>query len=156
MIPVFSSHSVDPSTDEVECMHGPEECLGNIIILCAEHLYPSTILYLGFANCLITAYEKIPERDHIEHCALEHGLDFGKINQCISDDSGEGVGLLRDSVERTSLAGVTKSCTIRLGGEEYCVIDGGRWKGCKEGRRGVDDLIDKVERQWDKLNRPER
>ena len=143
--------SLDSGSDAVECMHGPSECLGNMILLCAAHLYPSALLSLGFTNCMVANYEKIPERDYVEQCALEHGLDFGKINDCISDE-GEGIGLLRDSVERTIEAGVKKSCTVRVAGKEWCVIDGGKWKGCKEGRAGVSDLITEINRQWTDLN----
>ena len=39
-------------------MHGPPECLGNIILLCAAHLYPEPKLHLGFANCTHTAAQQ--------------------------------------------------------------------------------------------------
>jgi hypothetical protein len=34
--------------DGVECMHGPGECMGNIIELCAARLYPDVKTNLGF------------------------------------------------------------------------------------------------------------
>lgn len=143
---------LDPGSDAVECMHGPSECLGNIILLCAERLYPSAILHLGFANCMIGDYTKIPDRDFVEQCALEHGLDFQKINQCASDELDSGAQILRDSVTRSAKAGAAKSCTVRVGGDEWCIIDGGQFKGCKDGKEGISSLVDEVQTRWDKLN----
>lgn len=83
-------------------MHGPEECMGNIIALCAAELYPDPKLYLGFTMCIMKEYEHIPDRGLIEDCALEHGLDFSKLNECATrDDGGFGMGMLRDSVRRS-------------------------------------------------------
>lgn len=83
-------------------MHGPGECMGNIVELCAAELYPDPKLYLGFTMCLMKEYEHIPEKSLIEDCALEHSLDFAKLNECATrDDGGFGMGLLRDSVRRS-------------------------------------------------------
>ncbi|KAK4125487.1 hypothetical protein N657DRAFT_568092 [Parathielavia appendiculata] len=89
--------------DGVECRHGPEECLGNIIELCAQKLYPDPKTFLGFAMCLTRDYDHIPQRSLIEDCALEHAIDFDKLNECATKDDGAyGVGMLRDSVKRTA------------------------------------------------------
>lgn len=116
--------------DGVECMHGTTECLGNIIELCAASLYPDPKLYLGFTMCLSSQYKLIPDRDLIADCALEYGMSFDRINECISQDDGAygmgmdadlylGVlaltwsqGLLRKSVERSADANATISCTV--------------------------------------------
>ena len=143
-------NSIDKNSDEVSCMHGPPECLGNVILLCAAHLYPDPKLNLGFANCMVSDYTEIPERNLVEDCALEHGLDFEKINECISDE-GEGVGLLRDSVERSQNASVTKSCTVRLDGKVRCIRDGGLWKDCEDGS-SVEDLVNDVKDLYNKMN----
>ena len=77
--------------------------LGNIIELCALNLYPDPKIYLGFTMCLTRNYKDIPERTLIEDCALEHAISFDKLNECATrDDGGYGVGLLRDSVRRSS------------------------------------------------------
>lgn len=133
---------VDSDSDEVSCKHGPGECLGNIIQLCAAKEYPNPRIYLGFANCMISSYQHIPERDLVEGCALEHGVDFQKLNKCISDE-GEGIDLLRASVERSRDANVTKSCTVRLAGEVRCIRDGGEWYDCPGGSN-VSDLVDEI------------
>jgi len=134
--------------DGVACMHGPGECLGNIIELCAASLYPDAKIYLGFAMCLEAQYGKIPGEEFVRDCAAEHGVDFGKVNECMSRDDGAwGMGMLRESVEATREVGVTKSCTVRLGGKVRCVRDGGMWKDC-EGGSEVTDLIGDVERLY--------
>ncbi|KAI5867015.1 hypothetical protein GGS23DRAFT_593745 [Durotheca rogersii] len=88
--------------DGIECRHGPNECMGNIIELCAHHLYPDPKIYLGFTMCLTRDYKLIPQRELVEDCALEHAIDFDKINECATRDDGAfGLALLRDSVKRT-------------------------------------------------------
>lgn len=148
-------------------MHGPEECLGNIIELCARELYPDPKINLGFIMCLTRDYKHIPERTLIEDCALEHAIDFRALNECATQDDGaHGLELLRTSVQRTadvrlhssdtrhfgygankSQADVTKSCTIRLNNEIYCIRDGGEWVDCPHGS-GVNDLVIAIEKLY--------
>ncbi len=85
-----------------------------MIELCAADIYPDPKIYLGFTMCLTRDYARIPDRDLVQDCALEHAIDFGKINACVSRDDGYGLSLLRDSVERTQKAGVKYSCTVRV------------------------------------------
>lgn len=129
-------------------MHGPSECLGNLILLCAAQLYPDPKLSLGFANCMIGDYHDIPDRDLVESCAMEQGLDFKKINGCISD-VGKAQGLLRDSVERSAEAKVTTSCTLRLEGKVWCVTDGK--KDCNDGIN-LDGLVKDIETAYEDWN----
>jgi hypothetical protein len=150
-------------------MHGAEECLGNIIELCAAHLYPEPRIYLGFVMCLTRDYDDIPQEELVQDCALEHGIDFDKLNGCSSSDDGFGIDMLRQSVTRSkevrscctrnhvsptfgidadsSQAGVSTSCTIRLNEEVYCVHDGGEWKDCPSGP-GVNDLVIAIEKLY--------
>ncbi|RMD42714.1 hypothetical protein DV735_g2432, partial [Chaetothyriales sp. CBS 134920] len=141
--------TVDPNSDDVACMHGPSECLGNIIELCAAKEYPDPKLYLGFTNCLSADYARIPDRDLVSWCALEHGIDFEKINDCISGED-EGIDLLRSSVERSRDNNVTKSCTVRLNNEIRCIHDGGKWYDCPGGS-SVEDLVRDVEALYNNL-----
>jgi hypothetical protein len=79
---------------------------------------------------------------------LEHGIDFDKLTACAEEDNGGlGIGMLRDSVRRSREAGVTKSCTVRLNEEIYCVRDGRMWKECPNGS-GVNDLVIAVEKLY--------
>ncbi|RFU77279.1 gamma interferon inducible lysosomal thiol reductase [Trichoderma arundinaceum] len=87
----------------VDCKHGPSECIGNIIELCARELYPDPKINLGFIMCLTKDYTHIPERTLIEDCALEHAIDFNKLNECAArDDTAHGLELLRNSVQRSA------------------------------------------------------
>ena len=89
--------------DGVECKHGPSECMGNIVELCARELYPDPKISLGFVMCLTKDYKNIPERTLVEDCALEHAIDFEKLNECATrDDGAHGLEMLRESVERTA------------------------------------------------------
>ncbi|KAI1310368.1 hypothetical protein F5Y03DRAFT_392303 [Xylaria venustula] len=89
--------------DGVECKHGPGECMGNIIELCAHQLYPDPKIWLGFTMCLTKDYPAIPQRELVEDCALEHAVDFEKLNECAAKDDGAfGMSMLRDSVKRSA------------------------------------------------------
>lgn len=136
-------------------MHGPSECLGNSLILCAQSIYHnSTLRSLGFANCLIGDYQQIPARAHVENCALEHGIDFEALNACVSD-SGRGEELLRKSVQWSKDEGVVYSCTVRIAGETWCVRDNGQWEDC-DGGSTVDDLVSRVKSLADETTMNER
>lgn len=130
-------------------MHGQTECLGNIIELCAATSYPSPKIHLGFTLCLSRRYPEIPSQELVEDCALEHGIDFDVLNECMSRENGAyGMGLLRDSVTRSAELGVKTSCTVRLGGKVRCVRDGGEWRDC-EGGEEPEDLVRDIKRKVD-------
>lgn len=131
-------------------MHGETECLGDMLSLCADNLYSNdTKVSLGFSTCLIMSYARIPQRELVESCALEHGVDFQKLNGCISEE-GKGLDLLRASVERSLAAGATTSCTVRLEGKQWCVRDGGQWKNCDSGSE-TGDLVKEVEKLYGRV-----
>lgn len=91
--------------------------------------------------CLSRSYQEIPERELVEDCALEHGIDMYKINKCAASDEGSvGNDMLKASFNRSAEAGVQKSCTVRLDGEVRCIRDGGEWTDCDGGHR-VKDLV---------------
>ncbi|KAH1499475.1 hypothetical protein KXW60_007647 [Aspergillus fumigatus] len=168
--------SVSNKSTDVVCKHGPAECIGDMLILCAANLpFPPegrsmprtpTIRSLGFANCLISSYEKIPERSFVEQCALEHGIDFDALNECASqqnDDPGhhggdkdplDGIALLRKSALYSEALGVRTSCTVRLDEQVWCVRDDGLWKDCAQGGRGsqISVLVEEIERIWRERN----
>jgi hypothetical protein len=138
--------------DNLVCKHGPSECLGNIISLCAAYLYPnSTEISLGFVNCLVSSYERIPSRPLVEHCALEHGVDFEKLNHCASGQDEKAIDMLKKSFERSRRKGVTYSCTVRLDDKIRCIRDNGRWKNCKGGSK-VEDLVKEVDDLYERFN----
>lgn len=130
-------------------MHGQTECLGNIAELCAASEYPDPKLYLGFTMCLSNQYQRIPKKDLLEDCALEHGLSFDTLNDCMSrDDGAYGMGMLRDSVSRSAELQATTSCTVRLDNKTRCVFDGGKTKDCEDGDKPA-DLIRDIKKLYD-------
>jgi hypothetical protein len=138
--------------DGVTCKHGPSECLGNIIELCAAHVYPDPKIYLGFTLCLSRKYTNIPAKNLVEDCAMEHGIDFEKLNDCASKEDGAfGMRLLRDSCERSQEVGASISCTVRLEGKTRCVRDNGMWKDCVGGS-SVKSLVDDIDTIWKREN----
>ena len=69
-----------------------------------------------------------------------------KINDCLDRDDGEfAKNLLQASFNRTTDAGVSKSCTVRLNGEVRCIRDGGEWKDCDGGHEASDLVADILE-----------
>ncbi|KAL8997210.1 MAG: hypothetical protein Q9169_003476 [Polycauliona sp. 2 TL-2023] len=138
--------SID-TNNSIHCKHGPGECLGDMLSLCAIDLYPDdAVIYLGFSNCLISSYGQIPSRGLVESCALEHGIAFEDLNACISEE-GKGLDLLMASVERSQAAGVKRSCTVRVNNKTWCVRDGGKWKDCPGGS-DPKSLVEEVERLY--------
>lgn len=130
-------------------MHGQTECLGNIVELCAAHVYPDPKIYLGFTMCMSRSYSEIPDEELIQDCALEHGIDFNKLNNCVSADDGEmAAGMLRKSVQRSADLGVNKSCTVRVDDKVYCIRDGGEWKDCENGSDPKSLVDDILESRW--------
>ena len=114
-----------------------------MIELCAASVYPDPKLYLGFTLCMTDKYEEIPSLDLVRHCASEHGLDFDKLNDCMSATDGRAIELLRSSAIRSRDAGVVYSCTVRLEEQIRCVRDGGQWKDCPGGSK-VSDLVAEI------------
>ncbi|KAL2838241.1 hypothetical protein BJY01DRAFT_237543 [Aspergillus pseudoustus] len=171
--------SVSNKSSDVECMHGPTECIGDMLMLCAANLpFPPEsnagqvvalqtppVRYLGFSNCLISNYEEIPDRTLVEQCALEYGIDFDALNECVSQqddnpnqgsggDRLSGVALLRKSARHSAELGVRTSCTVRVDDTVWCVRDGGAWKDCAQGGEGsqVSVLVDQIEKLWKQRN----
>ncbi|EGD95435.1 hypothetical protein TESG_02916 [Trichophyton tonsurans CBS 112818] len=184
--------SASKDSSAVSCRHGPPECVGNILMLCAANLpYPPRVAssssspepqscpnyettpvvrYLGFANCMISEYQDIPDRALVQDCALEYGISFNALNKCASRQSDEGdeardghedcdhgpsgLALMRKSFQHSANAGVTKSCTVRVDNKFWCIRDGGEWTDCGEGneRSDVSVLVKEIERLWDERN----
>lgn len=127
--------------DGVQCKHGQTECLGNIMLLCAAAEYPDPKIYLGYTMCLEKQFRKIPDQEFLQDCALEHGIDFEKLNHCVSrDDGAYAMGMLRDSVQRSADLNVTTSCTVRLDNKVRCIRDGGEYRDCDDGSE-PEDLV---------------
>lgn len=130
--------------------------------------YPRTpiIRSLGFSNCLVNEFERIPERDFVHQCAMEHGIDFDALNRCASQQNDDpddgphgkpplsGLALLREDAIRGRKLGVKISCTVRLDDVVWCVRDNGEWKDCVQDGQGAKPVVlaDEVRRLWDGRN----
>ncbi|KAE8150592.1 hypothetical protein BDV25DRAFT_154097 [Aspergillus avenaceus] len=165
--------SVSNQSSDIDCKHGPGECIGDMLILCAQNLPFSSeddggevsrmpvIRSLGFANCLISSYPEIPDRTLAQNCALQHGIDFEALNSCVSkqedetgNDSLSGLALLRKSALHSAELGVSTSCTVRLDESVWCVRDSGVWKDCAHAGEAskVSELVEEIEKLWDQKN----
>ncbi|KAL8949964.1 MAG: hypothetical protein Q9222_003975 [Ikaeria aurantiellina] len=117
------------------------DCLRDLVVPAMEQIVDKVDFTLSFIG-------SIPARDLVEPCALEHGIPFEKLNDCISEE-GKGLDLLSESIGRSQAAGVKRSCTVRVQNKTWCVRDGGEWKDCPGGS-DVKSLVNEVGRLYDK------
>lgn len=141
----------------VTCMHGQEECAGNVQELCAAKYHP-TSEWWSFVQC-----QNFQGRDNIGtpetalNCANAAGIDWenGKAGQCAGKDGRgtEGIQLLQQSVNNSIAAEIQKSCTIIINGRQVCIRDG-NWYNCEGGHSSA-DFIRQINEEYDRLNRAE-
>jgi hypothetical protein len=120
----------EPKSDEFECMHGQDECIGNKQQLCIQNMY-SQIIFLKFLQCQTKQFHIIPNNG--EQCAKEVAGDviiWSDVQSCVT--STKANELFRTSLKRTRSALAKKSCTIHLNGKFWCMHDG-IWSKCSEG-----------------------
>jgi len=137
----------------VTCMHGPEECAGNVHELCAVK-YARTLIWWKFVQCEnAQGRSKIGTPTTALQCAEEAGIDWeGDVGRCAGLDGlgVEGVALLKASVKHTQSLGVQKSCTILINNRAVCVHDGG-WQDCEDGHE-PEDFIRQINVEYRRLN----
>ena len=116
--------------NEFNCMHGPGECLGNKQQLCVQSIY-SQVTLIKFLQCQSKRIQDIPNNGEICLKKLsDHTLKWSNVETCVSTNRANK--LFHQSLEKTRLASVTKSCTMHLNGKFWCMHDG-TWYGCSEG-----------------------
>lgn len=140
----------------ISCMHGPEECAGNVQQLCV-HKYAPFKNWWEFVKCQnYQGREWIGAPNVALQCAYAAGLDWetSGAGQCAGlDGSGkgpEGVALLRESILFGEKLGIKKSCTVLIGGRAVCVHDGA-WKDCEMGH-STNDFAEEIEKEYERLN----
>ncbi|KAG0161649.1 hypothetical protein PDIDSM_1842 [Penicillium digitatum] len=160
-----SAVSVSKDSEDIECKHGPGECIGDMLMLCAANLpFPPT----ADEASLPSQYPgpRLSDREFVHHCALEHGIDFDALNKCASqqnDDPNDGndggpplsgIALLRESAMHGEQIGVKISCTVRLDDDVWCIRDSDEWKNCAQNGEGSQPsaLVDQVEKLWKERN----
>ncbi|KAF3156871.1 hypothetical protein TWF106_004058 [Orbilia oligospora] len=138
----------DDSNAGMACKHGPDECLGDMLELCAYELHKDRPqMWLGFINCMGQNYQNIPQDAYVSNCASEYGLSFDQLERCAaSEDENRGMELLRASARRAIDQGISTSCTVTVNGKTVCVRDNGQWKGCTGSK---DDLVQEVQHAYD-------
>ncbi len=136
--------------NDIQCMHGAEECLGNKQQLCVQNIGSQTTL-IKFLECQSRQIESIPNNG--AKCVNEVSdgtLKWSDIESCIT--SNKANDLFYKSLQKTRAASATKSCTIHLNGQFWCMHDG-NWSGCKEGR-DEKSLIKAICSRYNGRNKP--
>lgn len=149
---------IDPSEPDfgVRCMHGAEECAGNVQQLCVAK-YESSSSWWEFVQCQnFEGRDKIGNPDITLKCGRVAGIDWAtsKAKECAGLDGNgqgaEGIRLLKESVVLSQTLGVEKSCTVLISGRKVCIHDG-TWKEC-EGGHAVNDFIKRIDDEYERLN----
>ncbi|KAH9482639.1 hypothetical protein JR316_0004739 [Psilocybe cubensis] len=141
----------------VSCLHGPEECAGNVQQLCVNKYAPFSNWW-EFVKCQnFQGRYNIGTPEVALKCATTAGIDWqmSGAGECAGlDGSGkalEGVDLLRKSTLLGKELKITKSCTVLISGRAVCVHDG-TWKDCENGHT-ISDFVRQIEDEYKKLNK---
>jgi len=139
----------------VKCLHGPQECAGNVQQLCVAKYSPSN--WWEFVLCQnYHGKQKIGQPGLAVKCAAAFNIDWkdSKVGECAGRDGNgegvEGIKLLQESVAVAVRANITKSCTIVINGEKVCIHDG-TWKECENGHT-VRDFVRQINNAYELLN----
>ncbi|KAE9410480.1 hypothetical protein BT96DRAFT_871390 [Gymnopus androsaceus JB14] len=138
------------------CLHGPEECAGNVHQLCAAKYAPFANWW-EFIHCSnYQGRNKIGLPETARKCAQTAQIDLetSGMGECMGlDGSGkgtEGVKLLHESIAYGKTIGLQKSCTVYINGEKVCVHDE-TWKECENGHT-VADFTRQINQAYEELN----
>jgi len=119
------------------CKRGDPECFGNMGQLCAKKYYSENYQWYDYVLCQIEDQSTIP--DSLKPCAAKIGLNAETLEQCAYGD--EGKKLLLNSITTTESYGITRSCTMYLENELFCIHDGG-WQNCQANT--VESIVDHI------------
>lgn len=139
----------------VTCMHGVEECAGNVHELCVAKYHP-TSEWWSFLQCEnYQGSDGVGLPETAAKCAEAAGFEWenDKAHQCAGDNGQglEGAQLLQESVATTLQLGIKKSCTIIINGKQVCIHDG-TWYECEGGHTPA-DFIRQINEEYEHLNR---
>jgi len=152
LVYVAAVNASDPDFG-VTCMHGRNECAGNVQQLCvAKHTPMRT--WWEFVMCQnYHGRAHIGSWDVAMKCGRTARIDWEEsgVGQCVGSGTGdEGVQLLHDSIRVAESLDITTSCTVLINSEAVCIHDG-TWKRCENGHE-VKDFVDQIEAAYWKLN----
>lgn len=152
---IAHANSTEPDFG-ITCMHGPDECAGNIQQLCVAKYHPLQTWW-EFVMCQhYQTRENIGRPDVALKCARAAQIDWETSGpgQCAGlDASGkadEGIQLLKESIAATQALDISKSCTVVINGEQVCIHDG-TWKKCENGHTPR-DFIRQIDEEYARLN----
>ncbi|KAH7887749.1 hypothetical protein F5I97DRAFT_1935825 [Phlebopus sp. FC_14] len=157
-VDISLSFIANPNTSDatygVTCMHGVEECTGNVHELCVAK-YHAASEWWRFLQCEnFQGREQIGLPETAVRCATAAGFEWesDRASQCTGDkgDGDEGVQLLQESVKNSRRSGIEKSCTVIINGKQVCIRDG-TWYECEGGHRPA-DFIRQINEEYERLN----
>lgn len=149
------------------CMHGDQECAGNVQQLCVQDalnpiragedydLSPSAAQkkWWNFLQCQnFAGLSKVGNEDLAQRCLrVVDGPSWDKdgIAKCVHGKRGRK--LLQRSIKASKQANLVTSCTILFESGKKCIRDGGAWKDCDLGHEPA-DFIAEIERIWAQKN----
>jgi interferon gamma-inducible protein 30 len=100
-----------------ECEHGPTECAGNLIELCAYNLTIQSSQYgwWNFGVCMQDDYNNIP--GNAKACATKASLNYDPIQTCANNKLG--VELFVDSINYCNQMNIEATPTLIVNGVVY-------------------------------------
>ncbi|KAF8351466.1 hypothetical protein F5887DRAFT_209883 [Amanita rubescens] len=139
----------------VKCVHGTQECAGNVQQLCVAKYAPSR--WWEFVRCQnFEGKEKIGQPALAVKCGDVINIDWNesKVGECAgrdgSGEGAEGIKLLQESVAFSARDGITESCTVLIEAQKVCVHDG-LWKECENGH-SVPAFVRQIDHAYNILN----
>ncbi|KAF7433429.1 hypothetical protein PC9H_005381 [Pleurotus ostreatus] len=154
---VYIAH-LDPADEDfgVKCMHGAQECAGNIQQLCVSK-YTTAQEWWAFVQCQnYHGRESVGDPDLALSCAGASKIDWegSGVGQCAGNDASgkapEGIAMLKESLQLAQNLDINKSCTVLINKKAVCVHDG-TWKDCEKGH-DVNDFVKQIEEEYEHLN----
>jgi len=100
------------------CTHGPSECVGDEILICASQMYPEGWSWWNLTSCMQSDYTNVPS--NFQSCAEKSGYNstiIAAIQACSQDKTG--VQLLTASFNEASNQGIDEAPTIIINGKTY-------------------------------------
>jgi len=101
-----------------ECMHGPEECTGDLLLLCAHNTSgsnPNHWAWWGNEVCMMGDQDNIP--DNAQSCAQQNKLDWKAISACANGNLGDT--LFTDSINYANNVGIQATPSVSIDGTMY-------------------------------------
>jgi len=115
---VYFVGQIDSRTKDFDCMHGPEECVGDILLLCAHntsHGNSNPYAWWGNEVCMMGDQDNIP--DNAQSCAQKNNLNWDTINTCANGQ--QGIDLFTNSINVSNNDGIYATPTVIIAGQTY-------------------------------------